>query len=131
MRAFCELNSVASTGGCATAQPIALTAITDNPTATAVLMTTRLMLLFRMIASIHECDCSRLSAAPPPRCDGHHNECEFGQLGCPFLCDKPVAFAPRSLTVQHWASDWDGEGPPDRDQRDPASRRTAATLSLP
>ena len=46
-----------------------------------------------------------------PRCDGHHNECEFGQLGCPFLCDKPVAFAPRSLTAQHWASDWDGEGP--------------------
>jgi hypothetical protein len=94
-------------------------------------MTNRVMLLFRMIASIHECDCSRLSAAPPPPCDGHHNECEFGQLGCPFLCDKPVAFAPRSLTAQHWASDWDGEGPPDRDQRDPASRRTAATLSLP
>lgn len=131
MRAFCELNSVASTGGCATAQPIALTTITAIPTATAVLMTNRVMLLFRMIASIHECDCSRLSAAPPPRCDGHHNECEFGQLGCPFLCDKPVAFAPRSLTAQHWASDWDGEGPPDRDQRDPASRRTAATLSLP
>ena len=56
MRAFCELNSVASTGGCATAQPIALTAITDIPTATAVLMTNRVMLLFRMIASIHECD---------------------------------------------------------------------------
>ena len=66
MRAFCELNSVASTGGCATAQPIALTAITDIPTATAVLMTNRVMLLFRMIASIHECDPSRLWAARPP-----------------------------------------------------------------
>jgi hypothetical protein len=50
VRAFCALTSVASTGGCATAQPIALTAITDIPTATAVLMTNRVMLLFRMIA---------------------------------------------------------------------------------
>jgi hypothetical protein len=65
VRAFCELTSVGSTGGCATAQPIALTAITDIPTATAVLMTNRLMLLFRMIASIHECDPSRLWAARP------------------------------------------------------------------
>ena len=125
MRAFCELNSVASTGGCATAQPIALTAITYIPTATAVLMTNRVMLLFRMIASIHECDCSRLSAAPPPRCDGHHNECEFGQLDCPFLCDKPVAFAPRSLTPQQ-GKRWGGEAPQTATNGAFASRRTAA-----
>ena len=65
MRAFCELNSVASTGGCATAQPIALTAITDIPTATAVLMTNRVMLLFRMIASIHECDGPEIRSNAP------------------------------------------------------------------
>ena len=125
MRAFCELTSVGSTGGCATAKPIALTAITDIPTATAVLMTNRVMLLFRMIASIHECDPSRLSAAPPPRCDGHHNECEFGQLGCPFLCDKPVAFAPRSLTPQQ-GKRWGGEAPQTATNGAFASRRTAA-----
>jgi len=66
VRAFCELNSVASTGGCATAQPIALTAITDIPTATAVLMTNRVMLLFRMIASIHECDWADYRRRRPP-----------------------------------------------------------------
>src|SRR5258708_7531370 len=35
---------------------------------------------------------------------GLHRKGELGQLGCPFLCDKPVPFAPRSLTPQHWAS---------------------------
>ena len=64
VRTFFAGASVCSTVDCATALPTVLTLIATIPMAAATPMTNCVM-LFGMIASIHECDGDRVATARP------------------------------------------------------------------